>query len=441
MIKVTKSRVVFIACAVVVFFLLALTSIITIYSKGSHSSGDVDKPGEVVDASAKKTIVYSYGGNDFSIKHLVRSFQEAYPDIEVKLQQLQSSTDYQRNVYKTAFSSGDSSVDVFSADIIWVAELAFNGWVLPLDEYFDEDMRRDFFPNAIEACSFGGKIYAVPNRTDAPFLYYRKDIIASPPATYSELIEQARKHMDYPGIKYGYVFQGYAYEGLVCNALEFIWNNGGSVFENGRASINSPEAIEGLQIMIDIVNSGISSPDVLSFQEDDSIIAFSDGSSIFMRNWPYAYTHVNSGDSKVKGKVGIAPLPIGPKGKSSSGTLGGWNFMINKNSKNPELAWKFIEWMSSYETQVMDNRLGGYAPTRKPVYDDAELQKLTPWISQFKSIFENAKPRPVSPYYPAVSESMQKNFFDALSGRITAKTAIENIERDLNNLMARQLNK
>jgi len=284
MIKVTKSRVVFIACAVVVFFLLALTSIITIYSKGSHSSGDVDKPGEVVDASAKKTIVYSYGGNDFSIKHLVRSFQEAYPDIEVKLQQLQSSTDYQRNVYKTAFSSGDSSVDVFSADIIWVAELAFNGWVLPLDEYFDEDMRRDFFPNAIEACSFGGKIYAVPNRTDAPFLYYRKDIIASPPATYSELIEQARKHMDYPGIKYGYVFQGYAYEGLVCNALEFIWNNGGSVFENGRVSINSPEAIEGLQIMIDIVNSGISSPDVLSFQEDDSIIAFSDGSSIFMRN-------------------------------------------------------------------------------------------------------------------------------------------------------------
>lgn len=426
-----------IAACVVVTLILFITHTI---NRSSQSDGPGSSQ-EVASPLPKKTIVCSYGGNDVTVRQLIRTFQELNPDIEVKLQQLPSSTDYQRSVYEIALSSGDTSIDVFFADIVWIAELASNNRITALDDYFGENMRKEFLANALDACSYKGKIYAVPLRTDAPFLYYRKDIISTPPTTYSELIAQTKKHINDPGIKYGYVLQGYSYEGLVCNALEFIWNNGGSVLENGKVAINSPQSIEGLQTMIDLIHSGISSEDVLTFQEDDSIMAFNDGSSIFLRNWPYAYRFFNAYDSKVKGKVGIAPLPKGPQGTVSSGTLGGWNLVINKNSKNPDLAWRLIQWMSSYEAQALDNRLGGYAPTRKSVYNDAELNRITPWISEFKNIFEAAKPRPVSPYYSSISGSMQKNFSDALYRKIDAKTAIENIEKDLNLLLSKQTDK
>lgn len=441
MVKAVTRKVLFVTLITAAFFMLTSIPFMvhTINSKPlSNGSGDSQEIGSPL---PKKTMVYSYGGNDLAIRQLVRNFQSSNPDIEVKLQQLPSSTDYQRNVYEIAFASGDTSIDVVSADIAWIAELASNQWVLPLDHYFDDAMRKDFFANALEACSYKGKLYAVPIRTDAPFLYYRKDIINTPPVTYEELIALAKKHLADPGIKYGYVLQGYTYEGLVCNALEFIWNNGGSVIENGKVSINSPQSVEGLQILIDMIHSGISSQDVLSFQEDDSIMAFNDGSALFLRNWPYAFKYFNASDSKVKGKVGIAPLPKGPKGTASSGTLGGWNLVINKNSKNPDLAWRFIQWMSSYETLVLDNRLGGYAPTRKSVYNDPEVCRTTPWASDFKNIFETAKLRPVAPNYSSISESMQRNFSEALSGKITAKAAIENIEKDLTLLLSKQSNK
>lgn len=387
------------------------------------------------DIKSKSTIVFSYGGLDFggNIKKQISLFQKENPDVEVKIQQLPGSSDYQRSAYESAFYSGDSSIDVISADIIWTAEFASNNWVLPLDCYLDEEMKKEYFSNIIEGCSYNGKLYAVPKRTDAPFLYYRKDILGdNPPKTYSEMVDIARKNMNFPGIKYGYVFQGNSYEGLVCNALEFIWNNGGEVLEGNKILINSPQAIEGLQIFIDIVNSDICSHDVLNFLEDDARVAFQDGSAIFMRNWPFAYKQLTADESKVKGKFGIAALPIGPKGKSSSGTLGGWNYMINSNSKNPDLAWKFIKWMSSYEMQVLDTSIGGTAPTRKDVYNDPEVRKINPVLPQIKNVFATARLRPVSPYYPGISESMQKNFHAALSGKISAKTAIENIEKDMN---------
>jgi multiple sugar transport system substrate-binding protein len=230
------------------------------------------------------------------------------------------------------------------------------------------------------------------------------------------------------GIKYGYIYQGKTYEGLVCNALEFIWNNGGNVTDNGKVVINSPKSIEGLQQFIDIANSDIAEPGCMNYEEDESWEAFKSGSTLFMRNWPYAYKLLNDDDSPVKGKVGVAPLPLGPSGKKSACTLGGWNYMINANSKNPDTAWKFIKWMSSYETQVMDTSLGGYVPTRIAALEDSRVINVNPWITDFRTILESAKVRPASLNYNSASECMQVNFKDALLKRIDAKTAIQNIE-------------
>ncbi|MCX8131215.1 MAG: ABC transporter substrate-binding protein [Clostridia bacterium] len=423
----------------IVFAAISVFAVIKLYiSNPGIDSYFRDKPLKThvpsTNSHTKKTIVYSYGGTDHggSVKEIVRLFQKENPDVEVKLQQLPSSTDYQRNAYKLALSSGDDSFDVFNADLVWTAEFASANWILPLDSFFISGDRRMFLPNTIESCTYNNKIYAVPHRTDASLLYYRSDIIFNPPKTYKDLIDMSKKYMSTPGIKYGYVFQGKSYEGLVCNALEFIWNNGGEIVKDGKVVINSPEAIEGLQIFIDIANSNITSPDVLTFEEEDARLAFQDGTAIFMRNWAFAYKQLNNMyNSEVKGNVGVCNLPLGPKGKKSIMALGGWNYMMNGHTKNQELAWKFIKWASSYEMQIVDSVMGGYIPTRQSAYNNSEVLKINPWISQFKSSIGTAKLRPVSPGYSSISESMQVNFSSALVKKIDAKTAIENIEKDL----------
>jgi multiple sugar transport system substrate-binding protein len=387
---------------------------------------------------AKKTIVFSFGGIDFNdnLKTQISLFMEKNPDIEVKILQLPNSTDYQRNSYVSAFKASDTSIDVISTDIIWTAEFANNGWVLPLENYFSEDKQHEFIQSAIDGCKFEGRIYAVPKRSDAPLLYYRKDIIPKAPATYDEMAELVRKYKSPSGIKYGYVFQGNTYEGLVCNALEFIWAYGGDVIEDGKVVINSPESINGLQKLVDIVNNDISSPDVLSFIEDDSRLAFQDGNALFMRNWPYAYKQLNSDGSSVIGNVGICELPKrSESGKRCTGTLGGWNYMINRNSKYPDESWRLIEWLTSHEMQVLDNQTGGNPPTRTKVYSNTELKEKDPLFSKMQNLIEYAHLRPVSPYYPVLTETMQLNFCAALYKDISAETAILNIDRDMNKII------
>jgi multiple sugar transport system substrate-binding protein len=154
-----------------------------------------------------------------------------------------------------------------------------------------------------------------------------------------------------------------------------------------------------------------------------------------MRNWPYAWSLVNGDDSPVKGKVGIAPIPRGKDGEVGTPVLGGWNLGINKYSKHPEEAWKFIEFVTSEEGQKITALEGGNLPTIKSLYQDKEVLAKNPYWADFYDVFITAKPRPVSPFYPQMSDSMQINFHKALTGEITAQQAIQNIAKDLNDII------
>lgn len=382
---------------------------------------------------AKDTLVFCYGGTNVEnrLKTAIHLFEKEHPSVKIKVKPLPASTNLQKDFYTLALHSGDNSIDVFLADMIWTAEFAAAGWILPLDGYVGPSMENVFLPGALESCKYKGRYYALPGNIDIPVLYYRSDILSSPPETNEELVQLSKLHQESSGLKYGYVFAAQSYEGLVCTALEFIWNNGGAVIENDLVAINSPEAIEGLQQLIDIVNSTVATLDVLNFQDEDARIAFQDGNALFMRNWPYSYNQMASPKSKVAGKYRIAPLPLGPNGKVSRCTLGGFNFMINKKTKNQKLAWEFVQWMVGSEAQPNPVNYKEILPVRKSVYNDLNFHKSNPWVKQFSDLIGNSCLRPLSPHYASISESMQINFNNTIRCKISAKTAIENIENDL----------
>lgn len=430
----TKRSLIFLLTVAVLVFMLAACG-------SSEKSGDnstESQPEEKASESKSEevvTITYARGKDTTpGTQKMLEAFENKYPNIKVNYQEMPSQSDQQHNAFATALSAGDDSVDVYRLDIIWPSEFASAGWILPLDDYFSEEEREKFLQGPIQGCTYNGSIYAVPLYTDAGVLYYRKDLIPNPPETWDELYSIGKKLMDEGKVEYGFVFQANQYEGLVCNVLEYIHSNGGKVIDGSNVVLNSENAIEALNIfkkMLDIAPEGVT-----TYIENDGGVMFQEGKVAFMRNWPTWWSNLNSDESAVKGKVGVAPIPKGPNGDATGkATLGGWNLAINKNSKNKDAAWTFIEFMTGEEAQKIQAIEGGNLPVRQNLYKDADVIKANPHFESMYDVLVNALPRPVSPFYPKISESIQINTHKFLMGEIDAKTAVENMAKEIQEIL------
>lgn len=391
-------------------------------------------------ATAERTVVFKHGkvaGDPAHLRGLLDEFERQNPGVRVKDETLPASTDEQHQFYVINLESGSPEFDVLSMDVIWVQGFARSGWLRDLSGLLPEDERDAFFPGPMEAVTYQGRVYAVPWYIDSGVLYYRKDLLDkhghSPPATWGELVEIAREVMEKePGI-YGYVWQGKQYEGLVCNALEFMWANGGRVLSDGRVVLDSPENREALRFMRDLIaRYGVSPELVTTAIEEPTRHIFGNGKALFMRNWPYAWNIFEQEGSPVKGKTGVAPLPSFEGGESAS-TLGGWQLGVNSRSRNPELAERLIRFLTSPEAQKELALTVGYKPARKALYRDEELRGRQPFVASLYNILMNARPRPVTPYYMMITQVLQPELSAAVSGIKTPEEALgsaqEQIER------------
>ena len=125
---------------------------------------------------------------------------------------------------RTQMQAGGEELDVILGDVIWTAQLAESGWISDLSDRFTESQQKAFLPGSVEAITYEGKAFGMPWYTDTGLLYYRKDLLQEsgydgPPKTWDELKQMTRKVREDAGIKYGFVFQGAAYEGGVCDGM------------------------------------------------------------------------------------------------------------------------------------------------------------------------------------------------------------------------------
>ncbi|MDE2385364.1 MAG: ABC transporter substrate-binding protein [Alphaproteobacteria bacterium] len=362
--------------------------------------------------------------------------------INVKIVPMPSSTTDQFGQYKLWLAAGNADIDIYQTDVIWAPQLA--------DQFVDltdaaKDVAKDHFPSIIQSQTVNGKLVAIPFFTDAPALYYRKDLLdkykLTPPKTWDEMAKDAKTVLD--GEKnadlQGFVFQGNAYEGLTCDALEWVKSNGGGqiVEPDGKISINNPKAIEAIERAKSWVGS-ISPKGVLAYQEEESRGVWQTGKSVFMRNWPYAYALGNKDDSAVKGKFDVVPLPAGSgDGAGSAATLGGWNLAVSKYSKHAEEAKKVVMFLASAKVQKDNALKQTHLPTIVSVYDDADVKKDQPVLVKWKDVFLAAVPRPSAPTktkYNEVSNKFWTAVHDSLSGNGTTADNLKKLEAELTDL-------
>jgi len=375
---------------------------------------------------------------------LIGRFHEQHPGIKIKVQVgPHSSTEYHAIVTQR-LKNKDPSVDVFFMDVIWPPEFASAGWALDLTPRFSKEEQRRFLTAPIAANTYHGKIYGIPLFIDAGLFYFRKDLLEKygfdPPMSWKEMLTQGEVILKGEADPTLHIYSGQfkQYEGLVCDMLEFIWSRGGRVLDpaTGRVLLTDPASIEAITFVRDHIIGQAAPRGVVNYEEPESLELFIQGRAVFLRNWPYAWTVANDPDrSKVAGKVGVGPLPAFV-GHSSASALGGWQFAISRWSKHQDEGWQFVQFMTSAESQKMIAFLAGRAPTRMAVYDDPEFQEKVPHLKAFLPAFKKARPRPMSPLYPMISQELQRFFSQAITDKKSdvpalAERASANIARVL----------
>jgi trehalose/maltose transport system substrate-binding protein len=364
-------------------------------------------------------------GKDTSgdIKQAIKDFNAQGNGVTVKLVEFSTSADEQRAQFVQRQEAKSGECDIFSSDVIWTAEFASQKWLYDMTPYV-ESRKDEIIPATLETVTYDGKMWGMPQQTDAAFLYYRTDQIKDPPATWQDVYTQAKAND-------GIVYQGAPYEGLTCDFLELAFAAGGSVLsEDGKtAQIDSPENVKALQFMVDGVKDGTAARGVTTYMEEESRRYFESGKATFMRNWPYAYS-LGEKAAAVKGKFDVMPFPDF-EGGGKAGILGGHNQVISVYSKNPGGALKYIDFVTGKEHQKVQQLDYSQSSVLAATYDDPDIQKKYPFASQLKDAISQAKARPVSPVYPQISQAIYKNVNAALSGQASPEDALKKAQSEM----------
>ncbi|GLZ43209.1 ABC transporter substrate-binding protein [Actinokineospora sp. NBRC 105648] len=416
----------------------------TVLLLGAGACGGETAPGTDAGASAPAVLdgvgpISLVTGKDISgnLQNQVDEWNSAHPDQKVTVIELPEDADAQRQQMVQNAQTKSDAYGVLNLDVVWTAEFAANQWVAQLPDA--EFPLTSLLPATVETARYFKRLYAVPTTSDGGLLFYRKDLLdaagVAPPKTWAELSAACEKIVpSQPGMSC-YAGQFEKYEGLTVNFTEAVNSAGGSVVgEDGKPTLGSEQARQGLNFLVDGVKSGKIAQKARTFKEEEGRRAFQAGELLFHRQWPYQYAKANAtdGSSTVAGKFAVAPLP-GLTGPGSS-ALGGHNFAISSFAKNKKTALDFIRYMVDEKQQRANLEKTSQAPTWAALYDDPALVAKFPYLTQLKKSIETAKKRPSVVKYQEVSSAIQEAAYSAMSGTSTTEQALTSLQGKLESL-------
>lgn len=402
---------------------------------------------ECPEEEATVTVAGGSVGNEIEFwQASAERFAEYCPNVTIDILEMPDSTTERLAQYQQFWEAQSGDVDVYQVDVIWPGIIAEH--MVDMNEYLPEDLIAQYFEGMIEGQTIDGRLVALPFFTDAPGLYYRTDLLEKyeleVPTTWEELTEAATiimegereetGNMDF----YGFVWQGNSYEGLTCDAHEWLGSTVGETFitPEGEVTVNDPAFVEMMELAASWVG-GISPEGVTGYQEEESRAVWQAGNAAFMRNWPYAFALGNAEDSPIAGNFDYAPLPVGAAGESF-GCLGGWQLAVSQYSDNVDAAVAFAQYVTSPENQKQMALVLGNNPTIPALYEDEEILALSPVFSRMQPLLGAAAARPsgiTAGDYGEASRIFYEGIHSILTGEQAADVALDNLELDLEDFL------
>ena len=347
----------------------------------------------------------------------INDFMKANPDIKVNIQVLSSDSTTYLSQLEQSFIAGSSTPDVFESDVTYPAKFAQAGWAMALDG-FSPDMSQ-FFPTQVAAGTFNGKTYAIPWFDNPEGLYYRKDLIKTPPTTPAQVIADAKAAMVADkSLKEGFAFEGAKYEGVITSYLTVNSAFGGKL---DPQNLNTPGNLASLQWLHDAIYVNKIAPTAVTGWQDGQVgNEFTSGNAAFAINYPFVNSLATT--PPVMGNVGYIPFPAATGGTPGS-ALGGEMLGINAKTKHSAAAWKLIEYLVNPTVQIARAEATGDPPSLPSAYT-AELYAKAPYFQDVKTLNGYAQPRPVSPNYLQISSDLQTMFSSVYANSTTPAAAL-----------------
>ncbi len=375
---------------------------------------------------------------------LLAEYMKRNPALKIEVETGGATSDLQRQYLSTVLNAKDPSIDVYLIDVVNPAQYHGAGWLEPLNAYLGQPAQvlAPYLAAYGSANVIEGELTALPAFADAMFLYYRRDLLEKHrqplPKTWDDLVRIARQVQlaeGQAGLQ-GLSIQGAAIEGTVCTFLLPYWGQGKEFNDsNGRLTLDRPAAVRGLQQWLSMVDAGVIKKNVAEVRTADTTNEFKAGQALFAVSWSFAWDRFqNDADSRVKGRVGVMPLPA-VAGGSAATCIGGWQWAVSAFSRNKTKAAQLISYLASTEAARFMAVRGSLLPSQPALYTDPEVLAAVPWFKDARDAVLQGKSRPLSPDYPQVSDTIRTATSAVLARSKTPERAVAEIGSRLARVM------
>lgn len=338
------------------------------------------------------------GAFELAARHCSDSSGDRY---RIEVTPLPADADQQREQLVRRLAAKDPDIDLIGMDVIWTAEFAEAGWILPWPADLAGPARQGRLASSVEAASYAQKLWAVPFTTNAQLLWYRRDRAQSPPSTWDDMLETA-EHLGTPAAIQA---QGERYEGLTVFFVSLLASAGGSVLQPDGRSVSLEEipTRKALSIMRRLAHSSAADPALPTAREDQARLAFETGAPTFMINYTFVWPSARNNAPGIASEMGWARWPFVVEGKPSRVTIGGLNLGVGAYTRHPALAREAALCLASERNQRVAANLGGLPPTISSLYDDPDVRKTFPFADLLRQTLRDGVQRPKTPLYVDVS--------------------------------------
>lgn len=370
----------------------------------------------------------AYSEND--IRAMTSDFEKQHHDVKVNLEFVPYEALHDKIV--AARGAGGNGYDVVLFDAIWPAEFSRYDLLQDVSSRIAADEREKIFPGAMNTVVYQGKTLGMPWILDTKYLYYNKAMldkagIKTPPASWQQVMDDAKVLKDKGIVKYPLVWSWSQAEALVCDYTTLVSGFGGSFYQNGKLDFSTPASLKAVTLMKTSLDQGLSNPASREYLEEDVRKAFSNGDAAFALNWTYMYNMANDPkQSKVAGDVGIVPAP-GDTPDKPGAVNGSMGLGIAKASQHPEEAWQYIHYLTSQPVQDKYAKLS--LPVWKASYQDPAVAKgQESLIAAADKSLNVMLSRPETADYSRLSNTLQQQLQSVLQGKATPDVALKAVD-------------
>ncbi len=375
------------------------------------------------------------GGYANALAMAVEEFQAANPSVEVDRLELP----YAGLLEKVTISMREraSAYDVIMLDDTWATEFMSQGWLADLDQ-LGGGIDGDFIAAAVDVSRYpvgSGTLYAVPFVGNVEMFAYRSDLMDRP-ESWTDVVEAAKRISASDDQMSGVVFRGIKANPIVTGFLPILWAHGAKIVgEDGSSVLNSPEALEALNLYLELKNYAPKGVETYNSSEvRDALMQGTTAMSIEL--WPsWAPSLDDPEKSRVPGKIEVIAAPgqnVGP-----SPMLGAWLLAVPGDAPNPEMGRAFIDFITSAEFQKKLALEIGQPPTRASVYADEDVVGKYRWYPNQMAALENATPRPRIKQWNRVETILGDYLQLALIGELSAEVALEEADAQIARALSR----